>query len=248
MQYKKLPVLEFKEKARIAYDKKYGRKEEIEIVSFDNEVGNWLNKEEAEEALNLFNNYKKNKEITDFSDLELLKRLVAFEIEIKRIQVDINAKRQKNVDADKIFTPTYAIGAINKLTEQVIILRKALGLSEEQKTTDPLKALNQLFKKAKIWRQKNRVAFESRCEHCGKMNLLRIRTEHYDSYKHPFYRDKVVCNDRLWELYKEGTITKEDIGKILEVSPFYVEWLEKKIYGIKDDKPSEPSALTESGD
>ena len=26
MQYKKLPVLEFKEKARIAYDKKYGRK------------------------------------------------------------------------------------------------------------------------------------------------------------------------------------------------------------------------------
>jgi len=243
---KKLPILEFKEKARKAYNKKYGKieKEEItQIESVENEVGSWLGQEEAKEATRLYDNYKEGKEITEFADVELLKRLVSFEIEVKRIQTDINTKRLNTAEG-KVYNPNYAINAIEKLTEQILLLRRSLGLSEEQKTKDPLSVLKDLFRRALLWRQKNRVSFESRCEHCKKMNLLRIRTKHYDSYKHPFYRDKVLCNDRLWELWREGKITKEDIGKILEVSSFYADWVEEKIYGSS----SQSSALLESGD
>jgi len=66
------------------------------------------------------------------------------------------------------------------------------------------------------------------------VNLHRIRVDKYDTFKHPFFIDKVLANKHLWKLYKEGKITKLDVGQVLEASEFYVDWLEKKIFEVEE--------------
>ena len=58
------------------------------------------------------------------------------------------------------------------------------------------------------------------------MTLLKIRTDQYDAEKHPFFEDRILCNEHLMKLYAEKTITAEDVAKVLESSVDYVNpWL-----------------------
>lgn len=165
--FKNLPKAEIERRAKKLYDKKYGKVSNISDGEFtENEIGIWLNLKEAEKALNKYNSYKKNRDFTDYSDDVLLKRLVKTEIEIERVELDINKKRLQNKDQKEVFVPTYALKAVNDLTTQCLTLKKSLGLTEEQKTVDPLKYINQLKKKFKKWRENNQGSRHLICPWC----------------------------------------------------------------------------------
>lgn len=62
------------------------------------------------------------------------------------------------------------------------------------------------------------------------MVLLKIRTDKYDAIKHPFFRDRILTNEHLLKIYKEGKITKEDVAKVLGTSNDYVDFILDKYY------------------
>lgn len=223
---------EFIEVAKKMYIEKYGSLEaevqdETEKITEEptsNSVGNWQTAEEAEFAEKLYTGYQTGKNITELSDLELLKTLVMIEVMIGRLQ------KEKSPSVHQIV----------ELSNQQIILKTKLGLLGEQNQDGVAERIKSLMRKAQVWRNKNRNSFEIRCGHCGKENLLRIKTENYEAFKHPFYRDRVLCNQHLWDLYKEGKITKLDIAKVLfadksKENIFYIDWLERKIYNIQEN-------------
>lgn len=226
---------EFDKVAKERYLQKYGtmikeqeekcKQAEIEKVEItENEVGVWQNQVEAEKAQGLFTSYKEGKNFTEPSDLENLKMLVDAEIKKYRLQRNPNSSIRETVEISNL----------------IIELKKKIGLLGEESSDGVAERIKSLMKKAQEWRNKNRVAFEIRCGHCGKENLLRIKTDCYESFKHPFYTDRVLCNQHLWDLYKEGKITKLDLAKVLfadkaKENIFYIDWLEQKIYSLKDE-------------
>jgi len=131
-QYKDMPSDEFLEVAKKKWIEKYGAFEEEQekeakvkkdSLPYENKVGLWANKPEAANALALYNNYKKDREITDFSDLEVLKQLVYYEIFLKRLQKDLNKDDKTN---------TYTLKAYNDITSQILTIKKNLGLLTEK--------------------------------------------------------------------------------------------------------------------
>jgi hypothetical protein len=73
------------------------------------------------------------------------------------------------------------------------------------------------------------------CPFCGKMIMLKIRTDAWEAQKHPMFHDRILGNSHLIKLYKEGRLTKEDLASIFETSPDYVSWLISK-WKIDDTK------------
>ena len=246
--YRDMPDIEFDIIVGKKYQEKYADQVEevseknisLSSESFENEAGLWITQIEANEALEAYNKYIKSRNITDPSDIALLKNLVFYEAQLKRIQRTINEKYQKHSEEGKDSgLPSYEIKTINSINEQIIELKKVLGLAEEQKGADPFIYIEQLKKKFKIWRENNQGSRTLVCPHCSQMIMLKIRMENWETLKHPFFKDKILCNDWAWELYKTKVITSLDLAKILLgkdcKSYLYVEWLERKIYGIKEN-------------
>ena len=238
-QYKNMSEEFFDKKAKALYDKKFGAYQpKMEII--DNEVGSWLSQDEADKAQELYNGYLKGRNITNFSDLVLLKTLVNYDIQSMRIQRIINDHLKKsNDDAKGVFVPTKELNMLNEINEQILSLKKTLGLSDEKKSNDPLEYVNILKKKFKVWRENNQGTRSLVCPHCSKMVMLKIRTEAYEAMKHPFFfKDRILSNAHLWDMYKENKITLLDVCKVLLGkecdSTAYGSWLERKIFNVKE--------------
>ena len=223
--FKSLEYSQFLEVAKKRYFLKYGQTQEKKEESgkpIENEVGTWLNQEEADKTFKLFNDYKQKYHIENLSDVELLKQYIYSETLLNRIKGVLDKAPDKiNKDELKVFSD---------LVSQILTLKEKLGLLSEKKESDPLKYINLLKKKFEIWRENNQGSRSIICPYCSKIIFLKIRTDCWEAQKHTFFVDKVLANKYLWELYKEGKITREDVSKVLGTSVFYVEWLEKKIY------------------
>lgn len=244
VQYKDLPENEFEEVANTLYQKKYGQK--LRNVEFsENEVGVWLDETEANQAKEIFDNYIKDRNISNVSDLALLKQIVYYEIQILRIQVSINERAKEAIEKQKIYVPKEELRSINEINEQVLDLKKVLGLSDDKKGADPLEELNKFKRKCIRWAQEHLSRFR-KCPSCGEKLLLLIRPEIWDVYKHPFFRDSYLFNEHGWDLYKEGKITSLDLAKILidkdTDNDYYIGWLEKKLNPQKEIESGDSSA------
>jgi len=82
------------------------------------------------------------------------------------------------------------------------------------------------------------------CPHCGQMCLLKMRTEHYDTIKHPYFKDRILFNENLIKLYVQGKITRKEVADVLGCSTDYVGWMLNKA-GMVDDKGLEDLNLKE---
>lgn len=235
------------------YDKKYSDKPEenksvvISSEEFENEVGLWISEAEANEALEQYNKYVKSRNIVEVSDLTLLKNLVFYEMQLKRVARAINEEYRKvKAEGKTADVPSYELKTINSINEQIIELKKVLGLAEEQKGADPFIYIEQLKKKFKVWLKNNQGSRTLVCPHCSQMVMLKIRTDAWETLKHPFFKDKVLCNEHLLTMLKEEKITKLDAAKILLgadcKSELFIDWLLKKMV------PENKDPLLESGD
>ncbi len=246
-QYKDLPQVKFDELAKKLYQKKYKEvpenqeKSKYSVELIENEVGVWLSKEEALEAKKIFNNYLEGKEGLDESKINLIKSLVNYEIQIKRINITIIEKTKEAQEAEKDYNPSYQIKSLNELNEQALAIRRALGLSDEKKSgEDPIQYFRILQKKFKVWMEENQGSRHIVCPHCSRMIMLKIRTEMWEALKSPFFfKDKHLSNKHLWNLYKAGTITDLDVAKVLLgeecKTPIFTHWLEKKIFNGQEN-------------
>ena len=191
-------------------------KYEKESISKHKFQGTGLNKEDKKWAKRRFEEYRKQNHMESYSDLLLLEDLVFLEA------LQENYKKQLEVVSDTTavkegkIAPTHLINKMNDNRDEILKLRGKLGLFEEKKTDDPFTYIQKLKKKFAKWREENQGSRTLICPYCSKMIMLKIRTEAWEALKHPFFKDRILANEHLWECYKQGKIDKWDIAKILQ--------------------------------
>lgn len=201
--------------------------------------GTGLTTKERNWAKKRFDSYQAHYHVEKFSELQLLESLVFREALQERYKEKLEklAKNAKVKSADVV--PTHIIRALDDNLKYILELKSRLGLDKQENVKDPYEIFRNLSKKFDIWKEENQASRELVCPHCGELVLLNIKTTEYEAKKHPFFKDKVLCNEHLWAIYKEGKITDLDVAKILlgkEVrTADYVKWLESKIYSPKSN-------------
>lgn len=186
-------------------------------------------------ANELLKKYTREYSIESVSDKNTLMHLIYLEVLNKRQQDILNKFHTESKSA-----PLPLIDSIHKNLNMILQLKNSLGLLKDKKQaeqSDGYKAFETLKKKFKIWQSENQGSRTMICPHCSKMVLLKIRTEAWESQKHPFFKDRILGNEALVKLYREKKLTKEEVASILEVSPDYVVWLIDKW----DNKKSSPA-------
>lgn len=188
--------------------------------------------------------YKDKYHIDNISDLQLLNELVFFEALQVRYKKQIEKFSNSITTSEAPKIPTATLKTLNDNLAQIITLKKELGLiAEENKGDDPFTYIQQLKKKFAKWRENNQASRTIKCTHCSKMIMLKIKTDIWEAQKHPYFKDQVLYNEHLVKLFKEGKINKEDVGKILGCSPFYISWLIEKWHSVPvpDKNPDTPT-------
>lgn len=178
-----------------------------------------------------FEDYCNHYHIESYSDCQLLEELIYREImqeRLKNQQLGIEAKALEKKKEAKI--PRNLVETMNENFHSIMEIKEKLGMFENKDGQDGFDYIQKLKEKFRKWCEENQGSRSLVCPHCSKMILLKIRTEAWEAQKHPFFKDKLLANKKLWKLYKEGKITKQDIAEILGCSDRYVDWLEKKIY------------------
>ena len=209
----------------------------------DTFVGSGLTPEEQRLGAARHSEYRKNyPQLNKLSNLQLLEELVWLECLQERFKKNVGVVTKPTVGADgkeKIESiPRHLQDSIANGLNQIIELKTKLGLFEDQKTLDAFKDMEELKKKAAEYRKLNPLSFKCTCPFCTKIFFLKRRTDQYEELKSPFYMDdKVLKNDYLHQLQKEGKITKEDEARVLGVSNDYPDWLDEHIY--RTGKPKE---------
>lgn len=174
---------------------------------------------EADLAANLIERYLKEYTIESISDINTLKELIYYEVVQTRFQLKLNDF------SDNKSVPIQIVEIMHKNSDVILKLKNSLGLFKDKTKEDGYDALDHLKRRFKVWLTQNQASRTLVCGHCGKMLLLRIRTEAWEAQKHPFFSDKILGNPHLIALYQRNIITKEDVAKVLETSPDYVDWL-----------------------
>ena len=212
--------------------------------TMDTFLGSGLQPNEQTLGREKFVQYRKNyPQLNKLSNLQLLEELVWLEClqERYKTQVGIVTKPKPDKDTGELKIeplPKYLSDSVAANLEQIMTLKTKLGLFEDQKTLDAFKDMEELKKKAAEYRKTHPLSFKCTCPFCTKIFFLKRRTDSYEPFKSPFYADdKILKNDELHSLYKQGIITKEHEAKVLGVSPDYIDWLDEFVY--KNGKPKE---------
>jgi len=184
----------------------------------------FVEKEDKKLGTKLANKYLRDYQMETVSDNNSLKQLIQLEILNMKLQKQltrVQAGEKTNISLERL------INAIHNNISRISELKDRLGMTKAKR--DASKA------------EENQGSRTIVCGHCGKMILLKIKTDKYDSQKHPFFKDKVLYNKHLMKLFSEGKITKDDVAEILETSPFYVDWLLEQYPVTKT--PEDPSQI-----
>lgn len=190
---------------------------DLEIASL------FSDKREINLAKKLLGKYLNDYTPASVSDKNNLRHLIYLEILQIRLQEKMN-----DMNAKSNAIPLQMIDSVHKNLREINDLKLKLGLigkKREETKSDAYKALEMLKDKFKRWREENQGSRTLSCPWCGKMIMLKIRTDAWESQKHIMFKDRILANEHLIKLYLEHKITKEDVAKVLETSVDYVLWL-----------------------
>jgi len=161
------------------------------------------------------------------SDINTLRSIVYLEILNLRLQDYLNVSQEKKEIDLKV------VEAIHKNQTQLLVLKDSLGITK-LKQADSAQTVSQkisiMRKQFEIWEENNQASRNCTCPYCGQMFLLHIRMEHWEAQRHPYFKDRILYNKPLIELYLANKITKEKLAEILECAPDYIEWVLQKVH------------------
>ena len=184
--------------------------------------------------------------LTKLGNLQLLEELVWKEVIQERFKKQIGALGLEKTGKDGTVTiesiPKNIQEAADEGLRFITELKTKLGMFEDQKMSDAFKEFMALKAKASEYRKLHPLSFKCTCPFCAKIFYLKRRTEHFEEFKSPFAEDKVLNNKPLFELYKSGKLTREEVAGVLGVSPDYLDWLDEKIYGNPKKQADKPTS------
>lgn len=183
----------------------------------------FIDPKEKKLAKELLKRYLRDYTVETISDKNTLKQIIYFEVNHLRLQEHVNRFNEES----KVVPMQLQKGMIEN-SNQILTLKNQLGLGNKEES-DSFKAMELLKKKFKIWKDENNGSRNMLCPHCGKMTLLKIKMDCWDTVKHPFFKDRVLANKKLLQMYKEGRISKVEFSEVLECSTDYIDFILKKI-------------------
>jgi len=183
------------------------------------------NSAERKSAKALLKKYLSDYTIETISDKNTLKEVIYLETVQTRLQDKLN----DFYESENKSVPFQLVDIIHKNSDAIVRLKNTLGLNRGKEKKSAYDVLEHLKKRAKKWREENQASRSRVCPHCSKLILWKIRTDKWDMQKHPFFKDRILYNKHLIELHKKGTLTREDVAKVLECAPDYVDWILEKI-------------------
>lgn len=226
---------ELLDKAKQSVEKKYPaadqKVDQVDIESL------FIDKAEKKLGLDLLKKYLHDYTIESISDRNTVAQLIYLEILNYRLQKVLNDTQKDTKGA----IPDRLVTLIHSNIREITALKTTLGIAKGKKeeSRDGYAYFQLLKKRAKVWLKENQASRTILCPHCGKMNMLKIKTDVWEAQKHPFFRDRILGNEKLISLYKENKISKQDLAEVFEVSPFYIDWLVDKGWGLKIEPPKE---------
>jgi DNA-directed RNA polymerase subunit RPC12/RpoP len=185
-------------------------------------------------GLSLFKKYQEKYHIENISDLSILNELVFREVLQIRYKKKIETYSKSKTTESDATIPSNIIRFLDENLAKILELKEKLGLLQEKVGDDPFKYVTELKAKFKKWKEENQASRSLVCPHCSKMILLKIKTDIWEAQKHNMFKDKILYNEHLVNLYLDKKITKEDVAKILGCSDYYVDWLIEKWHERKE--------------
>ena len=189
--------------------------------------GQFENKDEAKEARALAKKYFSDYTFEFISDKNALKQLIFLEVLNKRIQKMLN-----DFYKDSASVPIQMLDGLHKNITQITSLKESLGLTKDGKEegkSDALTAIDTLKRKFKKWREENNGSRTVICPECSKMILLKMRTDMWETQKHPYFIDRFLGNKELFRLLEIGRLTRKEVADILQTSQDYIDWIVNKL-------------------
>lgn len=191
----------------------------------------FVDEEDKKKGKSLLKKYLNDYTPETISDINTLRSILFLEILTGRFQQELNKKHSDGQDI-----PIRTTETIHKNLNEILVLKDSLGLTKDKKT-GTAKSIDHkialMRKQFKAWLGENQASRQVVCPYCGQLFLLRIRMEHWEAQKHPFFQDRVLYNKPLVDLYLEGVVTKEKLAEILECSPDYIDWVISKVHKNK---------------
>jgi hypothetical protein len=192
------------------------------------ESGNFIDPDEKTLAKKIFEAYLEQNSFESYSDLSTLSVLVYNEVLSGRVQKSINGCTDSK---GKVYISDKLLKAHTDLTNEILKLKKTLGIDKEEKV-DEFTALQLLKKRFAQHVLENRAEHTLwvpyTCSACGKQDveshLLRLRVKDYDVLKHPFFSGRFLWNTEIMKDVENKVITVEQAARYLKCSPDYITW------------------------
>jgi len=198
-------------------------------VEYQVDVGTlFKNKEDQISAKTLVRKYLDDYTPETVSDMNTLRSILFLEVLNGRLEEELNLAKENNENVN-----LRTVDTIHKNLNQLLVLKDSLGLTRDKKDGN-IKSVDQkiglIRKQFKVWLDNNQASREAVCPYCGQHFLLKIRMEHWEEQKHCFFKDRILYNKPLVELYLQKRITKQEVATILECSPDYIDWVIDKMW------------------
>jgi DNA-directed RNA polymerase subunit RPC12/RpoP len=195
----------------------------------------FVNEEDKNAAKALVRKYLDDYTPETISDINTLRSILFLEVLNGRLQDELNKAKEAQSDMN-----LRTVETIHKNLNQILVLKDSLGLTKDKKEGNA-KSVDQkirlMRKQFQVWMENNQASRDAVCPYCGQHFLLRIRMEHWEAQKHPFFKDRILYNKPLVDLCLNNIITKDKLAEILDCSPDYIDWVIDKVHKQKGEEP-----------
>jgi hypothetical protein len=211
-------------------------KEELDKKNIITNLAFCMDDEEKEFATDLLNRYLSQSGFENEADRDTLKQLIDIEILLERVKKFLKTEYGKANPA----IPVQMMEQLQDLITQSNDLKGRLGLTSKDATQATwINDWSKLKKKAINYFETHKGCNVVKCPYCQNLFYLLMRTENLTPEKCGWFEKTILYNHKLFELYDQKKITKEEITEVLGVSVFYIDYIFENLYLRKKDEKKE---------
>jgi hypothetical protein len=169
-------------------------------------------------AKRLLENYLEEASFENYSERDTLIQLIGLEILAERIRQYLKTEGEKANPG----IPLQMVEQLTNLSKQILELKEKLGLTRKE-NTNTLGEWNKLKEKALNYYKENQGCNVVKCPYCQKLFMILKNVKDYTAGKIPWFKKTLLYNHKLFELYEQNRISKEEMCVIFGVSADYID-------------------------
>jgi len=183
-----------------------------------------LKEDEKKFALNLLKKYTSEKDFESSSEKDTLNQLIYTQILVERI------KKHLNTEFEKDAYPLQILEELRNLNDQVLKYKEVLKMDKEKEESEWIEVWETLKKKALNYYEESKGENTLKCPYCQGIFHLLVRLDNKDIVKSSWFKKSLLYNKKVFSLYHEKKITKDEAAEILGTSIAYVDYIYEGLF------------------